>query len=580
MCVPGDVRVRDRVLEGLSGPVSTHTGRYRAGLALWLFKAAAAAEERGDRADWGEVLEAASRAGEELVVGGRLVAPLLSLQVWEAAWRAHERLHGGTDLDGRMALALNAVHALATQLVTLTQAPERARVAGEHARVFPDAAALAVELGDPVAAELVMEAARRERVGLLLGELVHNPEVGQTVREAAEGIVVANTATPEEGSFKDGDGTRALAWQTHSADAIQGSRERAVAAATAVIGPAAALADLSRIPVPVAADLVGETAGTGSESAVLQLYRPPADPTVLFWALALPGGELSCGREQLPGPLPGIEEEGFWARAHDLAPALLPEPLRQHLLADRDRPPLRLTIVPTGLLGVPFDQLPLDDDLFLLDRADVVLTGSLAMARALRALPAPPDAQEWVSAYDHLRLAHARAESQALAQSHSPLVEVTGREDLFAALDPDAPARGLLALGLHGSGDESGWAQTKLLPDGSTVTAAEALRWAAPRVAVLSSCHSRLETVDGTELSGFPAALLLRGSSTVIGSLTKIDDRATAQIISLFWTHTAQGHDPAHALAQAKRDWLQNNPTHTPHHWLWAPLIAYGTHTP
>jgi hypothetical protein len=59
-------------------------------------------------------------------------------------------------------------------------------------------------------------------------------------------------------------------------------------------------------------------------------------------------------------------------------------------------------------------------------------------------------------------------------------------------------------MGLHGTGDETGCAQTKILPDGSTVLAADALVWEARQVPVLSSCHSRLETVDGPTLSASP----------------------------------------------------------------------------
>lgn len=582
LCRAGDTRVRERVLEGLSGPVSTNTPRYRAAWAIWLFRAAEEASEEILVPGWDQALEEASRAGHELVVGGRLVNPLLSLEMWEVAWRAHVGLHGDDgDLGVRMVLALAAVNALATQLVILTESVDRTRISAEHGQLFAEAAALAVRLGDPVSAELVMEAARRERVGLLLGELAHNPKVGEVVREAAAGILVANAATPEEGSFPDGQ--RALAWQARSADAIQSSRRAAVEAASSVIGPAAALADLSRAQVPVAATLARETAGVGSTAAVLQLYRPASDPGTVFWAIEASDGTSECGRAELPVPLPRIEEAGFWTSMYNarVGEALVPAPLRRLLLehAGAATGPVRLTVVPSGLLGIPFDQIDLGGS-FLLECADVVLTGSLTMARALHdATAAHGDtASGWLSVYDHTRLTHTRAESEALAASHAPVEEVGGRDALFAALSPDASRPGLVAMGLHGSGDETGWAQAKLLPDGTTVLAAEALAWQAPPVAVLSSCHSRLETLDGTELSGFPAAFLLRGSTTVIGSLTTIDDEATAGIITRFWHHSAAGHSPAHALAQAKRDWIRHDPRRWGEQRLWAPLVAYGTH--
>lgn len=576
VCEPGDMEVKDRIMEALGGPDSTHLPRYRHALTIWLEKEAKAKEKAGEPSDWDQVFYVASQTGEELLIDGRMVSPLLNMEAWLIAWGAHERVFPSLPKE-RMGLALETVHALATQLVTVSDPGERSRLAEKYSHVFPSAAALAVELGDTAAAELVMEAARRERVGLLLAELTNNPSVGEAVREAAEGIRVANTATPEEGQFRDG--TRALAWRSYSSKAIQESRARAVKAATSVIGPAAAMADLSKKPVPLAADLVQSQTTSTRQAAVLQLYRPANQPRSLFWALNLPDGTAECGRSDLSAvSLPNITGSGFWTRLEDLAELLLPESLRRFLINREGQPPLLLTIVPTGLLGIPFDQLPIQkDELFLLDRADVVLTGSLAMTNALYSLPlATPGG--WLSVYDHQRLDHAEAESLALAANHDPVQVITGCEELFGALKLADHPHALLALGLHGSGDETGWGQTKLFPDGSTVTAAEALRWEAPRTSVLSSCHSKLETADGTELSGFPAALLLRGSTTVIGSLTEIDDHATSEIMSGFWELTGAGHGPVHALAQAKRNWLNSHPVGFGEPWLWAPLIAYGTH--
>ncbi|MEX5296840.1 CHAT domain-containing protein [Kocuria sp. CPCC 205268] len=578
---PGDERVLARLEEVLAGPVSTHHPRLKAALALWHRRNA---QINVETANW-ELVEALAReAAGELVVEGRHLDAPLSLECWSTVLEAHRHQHGDTSPEQEMQISLQAVHCLAVHLLTVTHPAERARVAQEHAQVYPDAADLAVRLGDAQAAELVMEAVRRNRVGLLLGELSTNPEVGQVVREAASRIVAANAAVPDIRDITDQDASRS--WTTRSVADITANQAAALEAAASVIGPASVLADFGQLPVLRSEHLVRQGLAAGRARAVLQLYRVPA-PTPggqdrLFWAVTVPDGDQvvsTCGLSLLPyiGEF-SLEEADFWTVHAALAFLLLPEPLRTYLRDNRGQWPVELVIVPTGLLGIPFDNLAVDDETLLIDCADVVFTGSLAMTDALSSRPPEDAAPKWLSVYDHHRLAHAVTESQAMANSHAPVDQAEGAAALHQALGGAGRDYEVFALGVHGSQDRTGWGQTKLLPDGTSVTAAEALRWSAPRYSVLSSCHSTMETIEGSELSGFPAALLLRGSTTVIGSLHAIDDAATAAVMARCWILLGAGHPPSHALAEAKRQWLHHHPDQWPQPWLWAPLITYGTH--
>ncbi|MGO4230178.1 CHAT domain-containing protein [Arthrobacter sp. YAF34] len=389
-------------------------------------------------------------------------------------------------------------------------------------------------------------------------------------------------APPEIRDFPEEQTRRA--WSSGTTKEILANRRNAAADAARIIGPAAVLSDFSQLPIPRAEKLVAQANSAGRPPAILQLYRPASQPRRLFWSVTVPQEKTACGEATFPyARLPSITESGFWTMLEPLGESLIPAPLRAYLAGCRSTWPVRLTIVPTGLLGIPFDNLTVDTDLMsgdhrkLVECADVVLTGSLAMTDALSAKPTMQEANRWLKVYDHANLQHTHIESDAMEASHAPVEDVTGAHSVSMALGPEDHSYGVFALGVHGTGDPAGWGQTKIFPDGTRVTAAESLQWTAPRTAVLSSCHSSLETTDGTELSGFPAALLLRGATTVIGSLDRIDDASTAEIMAQFWRLVGMGNSPVHALAQAKRQWLAEQADRWGQPRLWAPLIAYGT---
>ncbi|OZD05085.1 hypothetical protein CH275_11960 [Rhodococcus sp. 06-235-1A] len=504
-----------------------------------------------------------------------------------------------------------SVRCVAELMVTVSTTADRSRLSNRFARVFDAGAALAVELGDHDAADVIMEAARRDRVGLILAELARNPDVDTAIRSSALAVSDSSAAIPTTTTTdgEDGDedgGTPAVSSTESRSAAILVDRQGAVSDAERVLGPLGALCDASALMSITAAsildrrsDLTGTTvvlqlfpqqtsqsSGRGREVSTVRVYRR------LTW---IEGGDDSAVEEHLdhfdpPKTLLATSAEDL--RIFAWLPTfaqILPQPLLD-LLARADRSsPVRLMIVPTGLFHVPFDALPLSGsglrDEMLIDRAVVSVHGSLTSMLALMRTDTVSSIVPSIAVYDGERadgeLKHVEAEFISL-NTHVPgVIRVRGAEELRERLrkDSDSEPIAMLAMGVHGSSDDHGWGQGKTMPDGSIVTAAQALGWKAPRLCVLASCHSPITAADGVELSGFPLALMLTGAATVIGGLYDIDDEATTAIMNRFWELYAGGTVPLIALHQAKVEWLHHNPDvrRTPR--LWAGLVTYGAAT-
>jgi CHAT domain-containing protein len=102
--------------------------------------------------------------------------------------------------------------------------------------------------------------------------------------------------------------------------------------------------------------------------------------------------------------------------------------------------------------------------------------------------------------------------------------------------------------------------------DGRLTAAAIAEQWRLDAdLVVLSACQSALGSPGGGEgLLGFQHALFLAGARSVLLSLWKVDDAATALLMARFYENllVGRGGPPlkkAEALAEAKR-WLQALP--------------------
>ncbi|MFF7259165.1 CHAT domain-containing protein [Streptomyces sp. NPDC008159] len=600
-CGPGDQRVADRLSELLARATPRYRGVLLYGRALWYERLARAGEvSEGHPADeitrwYAEAESAALEAGAALEVGGVLVDMTKAARVWAIAARVCAST-GRTPPDDvpatMLSRLLNAVRCVAELFITVSDLDERRDLGREHGPVFRKAADLAVGLADPVAADMVMEAVRRDRVGLLISDLSQDPAVTDVVRRAAEQVIAANAAFPAvpetdtRPSYQDE--TRTL---SRSAEAIAATRARSAEQADLILGVLGSLTTGRALPHTTARSVLALCPVDGV-SAVLQLLSSHVsvlgageEPRTLYRRLTWrdEAGEVHEHLDAIPLPFDPTEltpeRNRYWQTLPRLTSVLLPAPLLRLLRSSGPQDPMRLMILPTGLFDIAFDTLPLDDERQLLDVAVLSVHASLTTMTHLLARATLPTVQPAIAVYDLLRLAHAEPEFRSLENHLSPLFEITGRAVFMDTLGSrDGPTgHRMLALAVHGTDDAvGGWGQTKILPDGNRLTAAEAMALSFPQLCVLASCHSSIRLRGGVELAGFPLALFARGATTVIGSLHEIDDEATSEIMQAFWQELGQGTDPVRALRQAKLGWLRGDPNrrYTPR--LWGGLVSLG----
>ena len=93
---------------------------------------------------------------------------------------------------------------------------------------------------------------------------------------------------------------------------------------------------------------------------------------------------------------------------------------------------------------------------------------------------------------------------------------------------------------------------------------------------VLSACQTALgEDVNGEGLVGLNHAFMSAGARSVVASLWKVDDRATAALMDKFYDAMFQkGMSPAAALRSAKREMMRDKQWNDP--YFWAGFVLQG----
>jgi CHAT domain-containing protein len=100
------------------------------------------------------------------------------------------------------------------------------------------------------------------------------------------------------------------------------------------------------------------------------------------------------------------------------------------------------------------------------------------------------------------------------------------------------------------------------------------------RLVVLSACQTALgagalaDVPAGDDWVGLVQAFLSAGASNVLATLWPVEDRATADLMTQFYTALAAGQPEAEALAEAQRATLRN--TRTAHPFYWAGFTLSG----
>jgi CHAT domain-containing protein len=85
---------------------------------------------------------------------------------------------------------------------------------------------------------------------------------------------------------------------------------------------------------------------------------------------------------------------------------------------------------------------------------------------------------------------------------------------------------------------------------------------------VLSACQTALgKDVRGEGLVGLTQAFLVGGSSSVLVSLWKVDDRASAVLMTQFYRYLVEGLPPAAALKSAQERMIESKAWRSPYYW-------------
>ncbi|MGG7105053.1 CHAT domain-containing protein [Rhodococcus sp. 24CO] len=587
--------VLDRIQTLITATDSIHTGSENAHLhgmlaEFWL-RSCRADERSGSTPPW-EVAEAAALTAAPLLrPNGVSLDPELEAVVWQAAAAA---IPLGERSGMKLERLLRSIGCVAELMVTISTTVDRRMIAIQFASVFFEAAELSVTLGDHAAADLIMEATRRDRVGLLLAELVANPAIANTIRAAALAVTDSNRMAPDapvndEDEEENDGGISAERLEDRSA-AILDDRAQATTEAERILGPLGALCDPQLLNTMTARRILRQRP-IDEPTAVLQLlplsgvldYHSTSSRVTVYRRLTWTTGatvhehldRVHVPKKMLTGS-PG--DADLFTHAARYAEALLPKPLLTLLNTVTMEVPARLLVVPTGFFHIPFDYLPIPGGR-LIDKAVISLHGSLTSINSLMHIEQAASTAPSLAVYDSVKLGHAEDEYRSIVEHLSDVRRVDSATELDATLhEAETSCIALLAMGVHGTRDKQGWGQAKIMPDGSIVTAADVLRWDVPRLCVLASCHSSLITVDGIELGGFPLALMLRGATTVIGGLFQIPDESTTAIMKHFWAGLGQDQNAVRALRNAKLSWLSQSST-SKRPRTWTGLITYGAAT-
>jgi tetratricopeptide (TPR) repeat protein len=209
-----------------------------------------------------------------------------------------------------------------------------------------------------------------------------------------------------------------------------------------------------------------------------------------------------------------------------------------------------LVVVPTGPLhALPWAGLP-----SCTGRPVTVAPSVLCWLRAARALASPAEAgSAWVAGP---RLEHAVPEVTALhAGSGGGRLLVDGAstvDAVLAAMESSAVAH----IAAHGRfrSDQPLFSALEMADGPLYVHDLDRLR-RGPRLLVLSACEAGLSGVHpGDELMGLVAALLARGTATLIASVVPVPDERTAGVMTALHAGLRSGQSPAAALAVAQAE--------------------------
>ena len=93
-----------------------------------------------------------------------------------------------------------------------------------------------------------------------------------------------------------------------------------------------------------------------------------------------------------------------------------------------------------------------------------------------------------------------------------------------------------------------------------------------PLIVILSACETGLgRTLKGDEVQSLSRAFIYAGAGGVVSSLWKVDDKATCELMNIFYREL-RSKSPAQALSAAQKNIKEKYPDP----FFWAPFFFTG----
>ncbi|MCT7971216.1 CHAT domain-containing protein [Laspinema olomoucense] len=300
-------------------------------------------------------------------------------------------------------------------------------------------------------------------------------------------------------------------------------------------------------------------------------------------------GNLSFNREaaqqqaiRIPQP-----QQPEWQQLH----RLLIEPIADLLPTN---PNERVIFVPhASLFLIPFAALQDASGTYLIKKHTIVTTPSIQMLDLTRQQklsqterngnllivgnPTMPSRGQPLQQLSPLPGAEKEAQDIAQLLNGIPLI---GSQATKAAVVEKMPSSRIIHLATHGSFDPNrgigSWiALTPTNSDDGFLTAEEIFNLELnAELVVLSACDTGRGRITGDGVIGLSRSFISAGVPSVIVSLWKVDDAATAYLMQQFYQNWLNGNDKAQALRQAMLTTMEQYPA--PEDWAAFTLIGEG----
>ncbi|NCC32649.1 MAG: CHAT domain-containing protein, partial [Chloroflexia bacterium] len=415
-----------------------------------------------------------------------------------------------------------------------------------RARAFLDGLATgAVQLADDVAQQL----------------FAHEQETYRIRQVAQDALISARTADPLDAALvADLEAQLAAAEAAHAA-ALAAIVARGDELAALVPSRSEGILDVAAVQARLDPQTTLVSFFVGETESLAFVLTPTSFTTVV----------LEVGQSELADAVTSLRSTlSPDAPAHGAEQTALYQTLFAPLAAQLNTP--HLALIPHGPLHyLPFAALS-DGERYLGEQFTLSLLPSASVLPFIQANQGRPLSAPLVLGNPDGSLPAATREAQTIAKlfGTEPLLGAAASKQ---ALHERVAEAGILHLAAHGSYNPVAplLSHLALAPDGAASGNLEAgevysLDLRQSSLVVLSACESNLGAQSaGDELVGLTRAFFFAGTPTVVSSLWRVDDAASALLMERFYTHVRAGVGKAQALQQAQADVRVQYPA--PYYW-------------